>query len=876
VARRHKTAAVARSITLLALSSGTFAWFSSEFRPLGDVLAAQNVVLEHGSVRWIDPPGRAARRVLFVARESPSALRDLFVAEARTGPDDRVIALSGVYNLTQSPAADESELSVDSSLTFASVVSRVEHRVDAILIVDTRGDRTELPPELGARVRLAVTRTQRTGRPLGYGIERFDLARRAEHISLRFEGPIAHALIERRAEVRIDPTQSWALTGHAELLRHRPHVASQLDAWVPWAVNTVRAVRWIGPEPIEMLESVAFGAEHQLARLRSATVGTSTRADDAQDLQDVLAGSNPSSNRGLALEGPVQSWPPPALVPLVQPALAREGEWSPLVREGDPFSRANPGAPPPMFISFLRPDPERMDGRTFFAVWDPRQIELHVVPGSEEPIGATGETGTGAIPRDERTMSRLVAGFNGAFQAIHGEFGVYAEGTVLLPAKPYAATVMLQADGNLAFGSWPRRLTQIPDDIVEFRQNMTAIVDEGQYNPWRRSYWGGIHGQTTDTHTTRTAVCLTQDNYVLYAWGDHVEPAVFGRSLVAARCRYAVHLDMNGSNTGFDLYRVAPPNQQPALEHPLIAGFEAEGTISGLPGVNFRVRKLVRRMTHNIPRYIRRDTRDFFYLMLRSVLPGAPLRASIAPALPNEGTWHVAGLGDHPFPWPMARTRLRPDPALADRVVNMVRVDPRRVSLAPPDTHDSIVARFVGGSIARSAGQLRLTMLQSTSGLRWSIGTAGDGIAGTALSAGMSPLRAAGIDAEGYLVIAATDRATPDLLQRALDSAGCGPVRIVLSDAVLALPSGAGVLGESVSATQAPTLALTLRPWLGAVRRFEEVVPVPPNVWMPPMQRRVRYEHNPDQEGTIRVNVLGGSPLVLPLRGWTPPDAGTP
>ncbi len=867
---------MARSISLLAATGATVAWVLGEFRPLAEVMAKRHLIVEPASAHWIDPQSRAPRRVFFLARESAQGLRDLYVAEARTAPDDRVIALNGVYNLTQSPAADECELHLDHSLTYAAIVSRVDGRVDAITVVDTRGDRGELPPELGARVRLAVSRAQRTGRPTGYGLERFDVVRNAQLVHVEFEGTTLLARIENRANVRIDPEHRWALEGHAELLRHRPHVSAQMDAWVPWAVNTVRAVPWIGSEPIELLESFAFGAEHQLARLRSATVGTGSRADDAQDLQDVLSGSNSSANRNQTLEGPVLDWPPQPITPIVLPGLAREGEWSPLVRDGDPFSRANPGTPAPMYISFLRPDPERMDGRTFFAVWDPRQIELHVVPGSEEPIGATGETGTGAIPRDERTMSHLVGGFNGAFQAIHGEFGVYAEGTVLLPAKPYAATVMLQADGNLAFGSWPRRLNQIPDDIVEFRQNMTAIVDEGQYNPWRRGYWGGIHGQTTDTHTTRTAICLTQDNYVIYAWGDHVEPAVFGRSLIAARCRYAVHLDMNGSNTGFDLYRVAPPSQQPPLEHPLVAGFEAEGTISGLPGVNFRVRKLVRRMSHNIPRYVRRDPRDFFYLMLRNVLPGAPTRTVIAPALASEGTWHVNGMGNHPFPWPMARTRLRPDPALPDRVVNLVRVDPRRVNLAPLDTTEPLVARFVGGAVRRGNTGTRLTMVHSTAGFRWFIGPDGDGIAGEPLRAGMSPLRAVGIDADGYLVVAATDRATPDLLQKALDLAGCGATRMTLSDTVLTLPSGQGVLGETVSATQAPVLALALRPWLGAVRRFEEVVPVSPNVWTPPMQHRVRYQHNPDQEGTIRVNVLGGSPLVLPLRGWTPPDAGTP
>jgi len=872
----RKARALLRSIVALSAIGAAASLINGEFRPLPEVLARRGLTLREGSMRWLDGAEIVPRRAIFLAKngQQAGALDDVFVAQMRTGPDDRVISLSGLYNLTQSNAAEESGLTVDPSGTFAAYVTRVDGRADAISILDGRGERAEVAAETGARLRLAVTRWQRSGRPGGYGIERFDLVRPARDITLAFEGTSLAATVEGRARVTIEPSRDFAIGAHRELVRHRARVAAQMDAWVPWAVNTVRAVPWIGAEPIELLESVAFGAEHQLARLRQSTVGTSNRQDDAQDLADVLSGGNTGS--GANLEGPVENWPPQQITPLVQPSLPREGEWSPLAREGDPFSRANPGAPAPMYITFLRPDPERLDGRTFFAAWDPRQIEMHVVPGSEEPIGATGETGTGAIPRDERTMSRLVGAFNGAFQAIHGEFGVFAEGMVLLPAKPYAATISLMADGDIGFGSWPRGLRQIPQDVVEFRQNMTAIVDDGTYNPWRRGYWGGIHGQTTDTHTTRTALCLTRDNHVLYAWGDHLEPQTLGRALVAARCTYAVHLDMNGSNTGFELYRVSPPAQHPPLEHALVPGFEAEGTISGLPNLTFRGRKLVRRMSHNLPRYIRRDPRDFFYLLLRSVLPGQALSPPITPAQPGEGAWHVSGLGSHAFPWPMARTRIRPDPARADRWVNVIRIDARRVNLAPPDTQERLVARFVGGSISRGAGAPRITMTTGASGARWSIANDGDGLAGEALRPGMAVLRGAGIDGEGYLVIAVTDRATPDLIQRALDLAGCAPTRIALGDSILVLPTGQGALGESAPATLAPTLSLTARAWTGARRIFPEVTPVSPSVWTPPMQRRVRYERNPEQEGTMRVNIIGGTPVVVPIRGWSPPDAGAP
>ncbi|MDP3274510.1 MAG: hypothetical protein Q8Q09_04895 [Deltaproteobacteria bacterium] len=869
----RKAAALVRSVSLLALGAGIFTASNSDFSTLEESLARRGLRAVPASIHWIDPADAPLRRAMFLARaSSEGAKTDLFIAHTRTTPGDRVIALSNVYNLSNSPAADEDLLTLDATGTYAAFVTRVEGRVDALSVVDTRGERAELPSETGARVRLAITRWQRTGRPTGYGIERFELTHPVEHVSLRFDRSSLLATLAHRVRVRIEPERDFVIREHPELVRHRPRVAAQMDAWVPWTVNLVRAVPWIGAEPIEMLESIAFGAEHQFARLRQSTVGTNTARDDAQDLQDVLSTGTRATHE---LEGPVEDWPPAALTPMTRPALPHEGEWSPLVQDGDPFSRSNVGAPSPMYITFLRPDPERLDGRTFFAAWDPRQIELHVVPGSEEPIGATGETGTGAIPRDASTMSRLVAGFNGAFQALHGEFGVFAEGMVLLPPKPYAASLMLLANGDLGFGSWPRELRSTPDEVVEFRQNMTAIVDEGQYNPWRRGYWGGIHGQTTDTHTTRTAICLTRANHILYAWGDHIEPSSLGRALIAANCRYAIHLDMNGVNTGFELYRVGPPASHPPLEHPLINSFEAEGTISGLPGMTYRARKLVRRMGHNLPRYIRRDPRDFFYLLLRSVLPGPAISPPISPALPGEGTFHVQGLGTQPFPWPMARTRLRPDPTQPDRSVNLLRIDPRRVRLAPADTREPLVARFVGGAVARGAGAPRVTMSRTVQGPRWVIGTEGDGLAGETLAPNAAVLRGAGIDREGYLVLAVTDRAVAGVISQALDRAGCGPARIALGEAILTLPSGQGALGEAAPATLRPTLALTPQVWTGAQRMFPEVTPVSPSTWMPPMQRRVRYIRNPDREGTVRVNIVGGESLVLPMRGWSPPaDAG--
>ena len=77
--------------------------------------------------------------------------------------------------------------------------------------------------------------------------------------------------------------------------------------------------------------------------------------------------------------------------------------------------------------------------------WDPRQVELDAVPGTEEPLSATGETGNGLIPRRPEILSRLVGAFNGAFQSTHGDFGMMSDHSLLVPPKPFAATIALSS-----------------------------------------------------------------------------------------------------------------------------------------------------------------------------------------------------------------------------------------------------------------------------------------------------------------------------------------------------------------------------------------------------------------------------------------------
>ncbi len=824
----------------------------AEWRPLPSALASRHLELVPGSAHWIDPPGLASRRALVLARAHGQPA-DVYVISARTGVDDRVIAVDHVSNLTRSPNADETDLvTMD---RFAAFATRVAGEAMAVSVIDTRGARSDgAHVERGSRVRGAITRWQQTGRTAGYGIDRFDLLRPSRDVSLTFGRDTLHVR-SGSAIIAIDPAGPRVRDGASEV-RERPRVTSEADNWVTWAVDTVRGIPWIGPAPIAWAEGIAFRAR-TVARRASHAVAAPTREaqqrEVAEDLADVL-NVRPAAG---SLEGPVAAWPPSPLRSPLGEAIAHEGEWSPVGAAGDPFVQSNPGSPPPMYITFVRTTRDLEDARAYVLAWDPRQVELHVAPGSQEPMGATGETGSGVVPRDEGTLTRLVGGFNGAFQGLHGEYGVYAEGALLLPPKPYAATIALMADGNAGFGSWPAEQHAIPDELVEFRQNLTALVDNGQYNPWRREDWGAVLNNPSDLRTARSGLCLTREQYVAFFWGSDLNPRDLADAMLAARCDYGVHLDMNGVNTGFEFYRVERRGALPPLGRRVSGGSEAEGTVEDVPGLVFRSRRMVRSMPHQVPRYIRRNPRDFFYLLLRPVLPGAPIAPVVQPASPGEGTWHVAALGNVTFPWPMARTRLRPDVAQPDRWVNLVRLDARRVQLAAPDAQGTVVARVVNATVVSDPGALRISMTQGATGPRWSIGAEGTGIAGEPLAAGMSSLRGACVDSNGFLVMAVAERAAPDLVMHALDRVGCEGARIALVGATLALPTGEGVAGESNAARGTPVLALMAREFPTARRIFPEVTPVPRAVWHPVQSRRVRYFPNPGNNVTVQVRLAG-------------------
>ncbi len=839
-------------------------------------------------VTFIDPPhgvlGALGATSRAIVRTPPVAgdPNDLFLVYAKLSPEGVLLDVGGMFNVTETSGADESAPSV-SGERFAYVANAlVAGSHPTVHVIDLSGqsastdDFTRLE-----RFQLSITNAQDTGQMKGIGKRTFSVAKDEPA-----GADVAHgaeknpdegaASAEEKAPNEAEPPASrvhCALEGDTLVVTEEGRQArvlltgeTVLPAWlsvvdqevarpgnlVTWAVDRVRDV--VGDEAMQTVKAVAFtGLEIVLRQKEEMRDENAAAQDIANDLgQDTLA----APTRAIPTD-PEIGWPPAPLDAWITPALPGEGQWNP--QDKDPFVRRVEGLPPAFVTTYIRPDKSRKTTRVFVAVWDPRQVELHMMAGTVEPKGATGEAGPGLIPRDPAVLERVVAASNAGFQALHGEFGMMADGVVYLPPKPYAATVAVLRDGNTAFGSWPEDQS-IPPDVLSYRQNMTVLVLDGQINPYGRTWWGGTPpGWADKTHTVRTGMCLTKEKFVAYFYGADLGPEGLAQAMIQTRCSYGLALDMNAGHSGLEFYTVSKAADMPALGRPLQNDWEAEGNVSGIDGWKFRGRRFIRGMgLMNFPRYIRREARDFFYMTLRHMLPGSNIAPIVQPPAEGEGVFRVKGLPQHGFPYALAVTDVRLDAALPDAKVRLVKIDPR-VVVASPTTNKvtgKTVAVLDAGpaepgttalSLWASAGAFAIGKEPPVEGaLRLATGT----------SATQTAVAAVGVlDVDGMLLYAelATSGPAPADAGKKLDEllahAGASSRVLLAKPLALALGGDTDLAGTAVHPPSTPTAVRLSRIEAPGAKRFQEATPIVPlTTWYPLQAKRIRYFKKPKAE----------------------------
>jgi hypothetical protein len=515
--------------------------------------------------------------IVFIGKRK-GRLRDIYHLMVRVSPKGILLDTKWLTNLSKTKVGDEDILAVSQGVL--AYGTRLAEGYRWITVFDYRV-RSSFDP------RRAITYFQDTGRFSGARKVIYELRDRPQKISLRWKKKGTLIILYEGISLAVVPEELRILRGKDRLRQVRYRYLSK--GWLTWLVDTARESSLIGAEVIDWMEYYYFRFMDKIRKGYYFFISEPPKTE--KEKKRVEIGRREEEFMPLRLD-------------VVYPfRLKGEGIWK-RVRHSPLF-----------YWTFLRVDLDRVYARVYMVLWDPREVELHLVAGTKEPRSFTGAVGQGMIPR--RHISRLVAAFNGGFQAVHGEYGMVVNRRVIIPPKPYLATVVKFRSGAVGFGSWPPYLEGIPKDIVSLRQNMTVLLEDGKINPYRRLWWGSVpRGVKDAVYTVRTGLCLTKDRKMVYFWGKNVSHITLARAMILARCGYGIHLDMNFPHCGFEFYNIGKKRDIEALGD-LVKG-EVKGRVDRVAGLFFRARRMIRWMEHiGFPRYIKVDERDFFYLTRR-------------------------------------------------------------------------------------------------------------------------------------------------------------------------------------------------------------------------------------------------------------------
>lgn len=596
--------------------------------------SAAPVQVQPESVQW--EPSRGVigdllwgRRVLFLGSQGGGAA-DVYRAKARVAPDGSVLQVNQWRNLTNTPLGEETSLVVNQGAALFGTMAFGE--LQGVTVLQLKGSPDLHEGSWFNRALLAIRAFQEVGDVAGIG---------RSHISLESLGAVELHVEQERVTITPDHTQSPIVvdltqedaTFENDYVRavSRQHYGGQY--WLHTLVDVVR--NGVGPAPLEWLERNVFHFGDWLKRRQHPPL-----------TPDVIT---PPTEPEVA-EVSAAVWPPRDITPLLTPSEPGEGLWRPSGYEvaSDAVFTHSP-ADPPFAQTWVRPDAKRPYARLHVVALDMRRLSLGMEAGYEEPKPKTGPPGRGALTADKNVRERVVATFNGAFKSVHGDYGMMVDGRILVPPQAHAASVVVRRDGWVGLGTWPDT-TNIPDNIVSFRQNLDPLVANGVANPTQRDAWG-IKLAGGSVVTERSALCRTKDGNLFYAWGKELTGDSLAQGLVTVGCDYAVHLDMNPGHAG--------------LVYTRINGTKADG-VSGQVAVPD--------MTIHPREHALWSDKDFFYLMQSDMGSAKAVDSGSGRTLSVQWTPSV-GLQPPPVAWPAIWQGAT---TLGSLPIELLRIEPGR------------------------------------------------------------------------------------------------------------------------------------------------------------------------------------------------------
>lgn len=236
--------------------------------------------------------------------------------------------------------------------------------------------------------------------------------------------------------------------------------------------------------------------------------------------------------------------PPSPITPFASPAIAGEGQWSPVGRRVSGI--------PAVYETTLRPDKVHTSYVVGVAWMDTKLLHATLYSGSWIPGGGPYPD---TAPIQTSAARTLVAAFNAGFLMDNANGGYYTNGKEQLPLRTGAASFVVYKDGSSDVVAWPYG-RKVPADVASVRQNLDLLVQHGKPVPGLRandtSKWGVTLGNAV--YVWRSGLGVTADGALVYVGGPGLNITDLANLLVRAGAVRAMELDINTDWVNFASY----------------------------------------------------------------------------------------------------------------------------------------------------------------------------------------------------------------------------------------------------------------------------------------------------------------------------------
>lgn len=272
-----------------------------------------------------------------------------------------------------------------------------------------------------------------------------------------------------------------------------------------------------------------------------------------------------------------------------------------------------PENPVRMYKTLLHPDKQRSWAELFVVAIDLRQTEIHMVPGTREPVATEEEALTldrpgRVLPEHEATV---IAAFNGGFKTEHGRYGMKFYDTLIVRPREDVCTVARYQDNTMRIASW-EKLRESEADMSWWRQTPGCMYEDNELHAMLRDGLVKRWGATLDGETVirRSAIGISADGNILYVGiSNHTTAPAIATGMNHAGSVTVAQLDINYSYPKFITFQksAAPEGDDAADPDSVEAASGKRIAVALAEGFEFSEDEFIRKPSR----------RDFFYVMTR-------------------------------------------------------------------------------------------------------------------------------------------------------------------------------------------------------------------------------------------------------------------